>query len=50
MFKAVEADQGAGHVTGSTAHIWTAIPRIGVKMLNILHFHINDMSEEVSID
>lgn len=47
-FMAIEQD--AGHVQGSTAEIWTAIPKMGVKMLNILHFHINDMSEEVPID
>lgn len=50
FFKAIEQDQDAGHVQGSTAQIWTSIPKIGVPMLNILHFHINDMSEEVSID
>ena len=49
-FNAIEADQSSGFVQGSTAHIWTAIPKIGNPMLNILHFHINDMSDEVSID
>ena len=43
-------DQSAGHVHGSTAEIWTNKPKIGVPMLNILHFHINDMSEDVTID
>lgn len=50
LFNGVEHDNQAGHVQGSTAHIWTAVPKVGVKMLNILHFHINDMSDEVSID
>ena len=50
LFNAVEADQTAGHVKGSTAEIWTSIPKIGVPMLNIIHFHINDMSDEVSMD
>ena len=50
LFKAIEADQSSGHVQGSKAEIWTAIPKIGVPMLNILHFHINDMSDEVSIE
>ena len=49
-FNAIEADQSAGYVQGSTAEIWTAIPKIGLPMLNILHFHINDMSDEVSIE
>ena len=49
-FKAIEADNTSGHVQGSTAHIWTAVPKIGARMLNILHFHINDMSDEVTID
>ena len=50
LFNAIEHDTNAGHVQGSTAEIWTTIPNIGVPMLNILHFHINDMSDEVSID
>ena len=49
-FKVIEQDANAGHVQGSTAHIWTAIPKIGVPMVNILHFHINDMSDEIPID
>ena len=50
LFKAIEADNKAGHVQGSTAHVWTAVPKIKAPMLNILHFHINDMSDEVTID
>ena len=49
-FKAIEQDASAGHVQGSTAEIWTTIPRIGVPMVNILHFHINDTSDEVPLD
>jgi len=26
------------------------VPKIGVPMLNILHFHINDTSDEIPID
>ena len=50
FFKVIKAEGSAGHVQGSKAEIWTAVPQIGVPMLNILHFHINDMSDEVSID
>ena len=50
MFKAIELDASAGHVQGSTAQIWTSLPKIGIPMLNILHFHINDTSEEIAID
>jgi len=50
QFKAIEQDASAGHVQGSEAQIWTAVPKIGIPMLNILHFHINDTSDEVPID
>lgn len=37
----------------SVARIWTHVPPIAAKMgnmLNIIHFHINDTSEEATID
>ena len=40
-------------VQTSTARIWTHIPPVAAKMgnmLNIIHFHINDTSEETTID
>ena len=51
--KAIQIDNEAGFVQTSEAEIWTHVPSIAAKMgsmINIIHFHINDTSEEASID
>lgn len=53
-YRAIKFEEGTGFVDGSVAHIWTQIPTQpalkSLKVLNILHFHINDCSDEVTID
>jgi hypothetical protein len=47
-FQAIEMDEKAGYVMGSVMKIWTTVP--SKDMLNIIHVHVNDTSESVSID
>jgi hypothetical protein len=48
QFLAIEMDESSGFVHGSAMKIWTNVPN--KDMLNIVHVHLNDTSESVSID
>lgn len=57
-FKAIELSQQAGgYVLGSLMRLYSSIHEHyekpssdAVKMLNILHIHLNDQSDEVTVD
>ena len=48
VFEAIEMDESSGYVMGSVMKIWTSVPN--KDMLNIVHVHVNDTAESVSID
>jgi len=41
-------DDSSGYVMGSVIPIWTN--RVKQGMLNIIHMHVNDTSDEVTMD
>jgi hypothetical protein len=45
---ATAIDQECGYVSGSTVHIYTT--KYAADMLNIVHIHINDMSDFVTVE
>jgi len=47
-YKAIRMDEASGFQLGSVLKIWTH--KAGDEMLNILHIHVNEGSDSVSID
>merc|ERR1712048_1482289 len=47
-YKAIKLDDSAGYVVNSIIQIWTH--QFKPQILNILHMHVNDTSDEVSLD
>lgn len=47
-FNSYRIDEECGYVRGSITKVYTCI--YSTDMLNLLHIHINDTSEEVTID
>ena len=47
-YKAIKLDETAGLALGGTVKLWTHLFR--PQILNILHMHVNDTSDEVSLD
>ena len=48
IYKAIRLDATSGFVMGSTIKLWTV--KQTVDILNIIHIHLNDTSDETSID
>jgi len=48
MFRAISVDMDAGYVHGSTLKLWTTV--YNEETLNIIHMHVNDMSDETSVE
>lgn len=48
MFNPIKLDDQSGYVIGSTLSIWSS--KINQDVLNILHIHLNDTSEEAAIE
>ena len=48
LFRAISVDQDCGYVQGSVVQLWTA--EYKEDTLNIIHMHVNDMSDEVPVD
>ena len=47
-FQAFQIDEASGYVMGSVIKLWTN--RVKDGMLNIMHMHVNDTSDEVTMD
>lgn len=53
QYKCIQIDSSVGYLLGTTMRIYSSIythERSGTKMLNIIHCHLNDKDEEVSIE
>jgi len=48
IYKALRLDATSGFVMGSTIKLWTV--KQTVEILNIIHIHLNDTSDEAAID
>jgi len=48
MFQDLVLNEVKGYVTGAIVDIWTQT--IDFETLNIIHFHVNDTSDEVTLD
>jgi hypothetical protein len=48
-FKASKIDQECGYVLGSKVTIYTS-EQMKDEMLNLIHIHINDMSDAITVD
>ena len=48
MFHPIKLDDQSGYVIGSTLSIWSS--KVNQDVLNILHIHLNDTSEEAAIE
>ena len=48
IYKALRLDATSGFVMGSTIKLWTVTQT--VEILNIIHIHLNDTSDEAAID
>jgi hypothetical protein len=48
IYKAIRLDATSGFVIGSTIKLWTVKQKVDI--LNIIHIHLNDTSDETSID
>lgn len=47
-YESVKIDNDCGYVNGSSMKVFTSVYKEG--MLNIVHIHLNDMSESVTIE
>jgi len=47
-FKAIKIDESSGYVIGSELKLWTSC--LSKDVLNIVHIHLNDTSDEASVD
>jgi hypothetical protein len=48
IYQAIRLDASSGFVMGSTIKLWTV--KQTVDILNIIHIHLNDTSDEAAID
>ena len=48
VFKAIKLDASSGYVMGSIMKLWTT--QLGPEVLNIIHIHLNDTSDEATVD
>jgi hypothetical protein len=48
VFRAIKLDESSGYVMGSIMKLWTT--KLGPEVLNIIHIHLNDTSDEATVD
>ena len=49
-YTSVKIDEECGYVSGSRLTVYTSVYNQNDEMLNIVHIHLNDMSEQVTIE